>query len=102
MISREDIEGLAKLARLQLTDVEVENLQKDFSSILEYVGQVNAVQTEGAGGAPALPLHHNIMRDDTPRAKGDQLSGKEDAIRAAFPTRKGDYNVVRKIIQKDA
>ncbi len=99
MISREDIEGLAALARLQLSDQEVESLQTDVSSILEYVGQVSSLEVSASG--PIAPAHHNIMRDDTPRAAEDQLAGKEEAIRAAFPKREGDYNAVRKILQKD-
>ncbi len=40
MISKEDIEGLAKLARIQLKDSEVLSLQADVSNILEYVGHI--------------------------------------------------------------
>lgn len=99
MISKADIEGLAKLARLDLSDAEKESLGKDVSSILEYVGQVTAVS--GVATGPVAPLQHNIMRDDVARPSKDQVAGKEEAIRAQFPTREGDYNVVRKIIQKD-
>ena len=43
----------------------------------------------------------NVMREDAPRGEEDPLAGKEEALRAAFPSREGDFNVVRKIIQKD-
>jgi aspartyl/glutamyl-tRNA(Asn/Gln) amidotransferase C subunit len=98
MISIEDIRNLATLARLKLTPGEEESLQKDISSILDYVGQVSAVpmpeRKEDAG------LWHNVMREDVPR-DGGQVALKEEAVRAQFPKREGDYNVVRKIIQKD-
>lgn len=99
MISKSDIEGLAKLARLKLSDSEKESLQMDVSNILEYVGQVTVVSDDSS--AYVVPLHHNSMRDDTLRALGDPLTHKAEAIRAQFPVREGDYNVVRKIIQKD-
>jgi aspartyl/glutamyl-tRNA(Asn/Gln) amidotransferase C subunit len=99
MISREDIQGLARLARLDLSSAEEEALQKDVSNILDYVGQVAAVS--GDASNPVAPLHHNIMRSDTPRAAGDQLAAKEASIRAAFPKEEKGYNVVRKILQKD-
>ena len=99
MISKSDIEGLAKLARLDLSDAEKDSLGKDVSNILEYVGQVAAVSGQNTGST--APLHHNVMRDDVLRPADDQVAGKEEAIRAQFPTREGDYNVVRKIIQKD-
>lgn len=99
MISRAEIEHLATLARIELREGEVESLQKDISDILEYVGQVAAVPQQT--GEPAVPLNHNVMREDALRAGGDQLAGKEDAVRAAFPKSEKGYNVVRKIIQKD-
>ena len=36
MISREEVEHIAKLARLELTEVEVKKMQKDLSAILDY------------------------------------------------------------------
>ncbi len=99
MITKETIEALAKLARLELSDVEKESLGKDISNVIEYVGQINAIAGTPVG--PLAPTHHNIMRADTPRQAGDQLFAKEEVLRAQFPTRKGNYNSVRKILQKD-
>ena len=36
MISKEEVEHIAKLARLELTGKEVEKMQKDLSAILDY------------------------------------------------------------------
>lgn len=105
MISKEDIEGLAQLARLKLKDGEAEALGKDISSILGYVGQVNSFNAEAIKNEK--PILRNVMRDDTPRLPAqagnaaDTLAGREEAIRAQFPKREGDYNAVKKIIQKD-
>ena len=99
MISKEDIEGLAELARLKLKNGEAEALGKDISNILGYVGQVNSFNVDVAKNDK--PTVRNITRDDVPRATNDPLAGKEEAIRAQFPRREGEYNVVRKIIQKD-
>lgn len=96
MISREEVLTLATLARLQLSEEEVASLQKDISSILEYVGQVSGA----AGERGPQPLHRNALREDTPREAGHLLHEKEEGLRAAFPEREGDFNVVRKIIEK--
>lgn len=99
MISREDIERLGQLARLNLSESEKEALTADISHILGYVGQVAAVSQEV--GEPTAGVHRNIMREDAVRDAQDPLVGKEEAVRAQFPTREGNFNVVRKIIQKD-
>lgn len=102
MISREEILGLAGLARIKVTDAEVKELQKDISNILEYVGQVSAVQgntSPQAGEKP--PLIRNVMREDI-LYEGTLVSGKREQLLAALPKREGDFLVVRKIIEKDA
>lgn len=93
---------MAELARLKLSDNEVTNLQKDISNILDYVAQVSDVSTRNvAKDQRTASLLRNVMRDDAPRTEGDVLAGKEEKLRAAFPKHEGNYNVVRKIIQKD-
>ena len=90
---------LAELARLELSDQEVAGLQKDISNILDYVGQVSAVAIDDA--TPKVGVVHNVMRQDEVRISDDIMAGKEEALRAEFPKREGNFNVVRKIIQKD-
>lgn len=99
MISKEEVQGLATLARLDLEAGEVESLQKDISNILDYVGQVSAVSVDTKN--PEVPVVHNVLRADIAREEGSTMAGKEEAVKAAFPKREGEYNVVRKIIQKD-
>jgi aspartyl/glutamyl-tRNA(Asn/Gln) amidotransferase C subunit len=98
MISREEVQHLAQLARITVSDAEADALGKDVSSILEYVGQVSAVSAQAQD---LLPKNRNAMREDAPREAGDPMAGKRDALLAALPKREGDYNAVRKIIQKD-
>ena len=113
MISKEEIQNLAELARLKISDEEVAALQKDISNILEYVETVSSVEMphgQTVRHGQETPLH-TILRDDTLRAAGNPLVNKQDILVAAFPTREslargtgtaeGNYNVVRKIIQKD-
>ena len=99
MISKEEVQNLATLARLDLGAQEVESLQKDISNILDYVGQVSAVSLDTKTNE--APLVRNVLRADAPRAEGNTMFDKEESVKAAFPKREGEYNVVRKIIQKD-
>lgn len=99
MISKEEVQKLAELARLELGSDEVASLQKEISNILDYVGQISAVSVDET--APTPGNNRNVMRADEPRTAGDMLSDKRDALLAALPKREGDYALVRKIIQKD-
>ena len=103
MISREEVDNLAQLARLKLGEEEAVALQKDISNILEYVGQVSAVYAQEGAGEKKLPAGalHNVLREDAPRTADDQMAGKREQIIAAFPRQEKEYLVVRKIIQKD-
>lgn len=101
MISKEEVLNLAELARLKLSDMEVVSLQKDISNILEYVETVSTVEVRQGETLPQASALHNVMREDLPRTREDLMASKEEKLRSAFPKREGQYNVVRKIIQKD-
>ena len=98
MISKEEIEKLAELSRIELREGEVEALQKDISNILDYVGQISALK---GSVVTDVPLNHNVMREDVPYASESPLLAARDAVVEAFPKQENGYNVVRKIIQKD-
>jgi len=64
MITIKDVEHVAKLARLELTEAEKEKFSKQLGDVLKYVEQMNEVDTSNVE-----PLSHvvdfcNVMRDD--------------------------------------
>jgi aspartyl-tRNA(Asn)/glutamyl-tRNA(Gln) amidotransferase subunit C len=64
-ISRADIEKVALLARLQLTEAELETMTGELAQIVGYVDQLATVDTEGIEPmAHAVPVT-NVFRDDT-------------------------------------
>jgi aspartyl-tRNA(Asn)/glutamyl-tRNA(Gln) amidotransferase subunit C len=63
-ISRQDIEKVALLARLQLTDDELSKMTDELAQIVGYVDQLGEVDTDGVE-----PMAHaieiaNVFRDD--------------------------------------
>ena len=46
MISKKEIKHIAKLARLGLTEKEIDNMQKDLSLILDYFNLLKEIETE--------------------------------------------------------
>jgi len=63
-ITREQVEHVARLARLSFTDDELARFTRQLSSILEYAEQVTALATEDVPPTShAIPLT-NVFRDD--------------------------------------
>jgi aspartyl-tRNA(Asn)/glutamyl-tRNA(Gln) amidotransferase subunit C len=67
VISREDVEHVARLSRLALSEAEVERMREQLSGILAYIDTLRALDTAGVEPTShAVPLV-NVMRDDDPR-----------------------------------
>ena len=65
-MTADEVRRLARLARLELTDAELETMTGQLSRILEYVAQLQQVDTEGVEPlAHALDVH-NVFRADEP------------------------------------
>ena len=66
-ITREDVLHVARLARLELSDDEVERMRAQLSAILEAVGKVAELDLEGVEPT-AHPLDLvNVFAEDEPR-----------------------------------
>lgn len=63
-ITRDDIARLAVLSKLQLTDEEIDSLKVDLSSILEYVDQLNELDTSEVEPTYQVIDLENVWRDD--------------------------------------
>ncbi|MEW9701337.1 Asp-tRNA(Asn)/Glu-tRNA(Gln) amidotransferase subunit GatC [Paenibacillus sp. SI8] len=63
-ITKTDVEHVAKLARLDLTDKEKEQFTEQLNAILKYAEQLNELNTDGVEPTShAMPLV-NVMRED--------------------------------------
>lgn len=63
-LTRDDITYLAQLARLELSDKEIETFQTELSTILKYVEQLQTVDTSGLEATTQVTGLTNVMRDD--------------------------------------
>jgi aspartyl-tRNA(Asn)/glutamyl-tRNA(Gln) amidotransferase subunit C len=94
MIRPEDVEHVARLARLALSDDERERMRTELDVILAYIDKLNAVDTDGVEPTShAVPLV-NVMRDDEPRPSFD----RDEVLRNA-PDRAGPSFRVPRIIE---
>ena len=94
MISREDVEHVARLARLALTPDELETMRTQLNAILVHIDALKAVDTTGVEPTShAVPVV-NVFRDDDPRP----CFPVEEMLRNA-PDRAGQFFRVPRIIE---
>jgi aspartyl-tRNA(Asn)/glutamyl-tRNA(Gln) amidotransferase subunit C len=74
-ISRDDVQHLAQLSSLHLSDAEVDGLQADISNILHYVEQLGELQTDGVEPTYQVTDLENVWRDD--QVVDDQISREQ-------------------------
>jgi len=66
-ISLQDVEHVAKLARLELSQEEKEKFTEQLNAILKYMDKLNELDTDHVEPTShVLPLV-NVMREDAPR-----------------------------------
>lgn len=95
-LSKEEIEKLAHLARLEFADDELEQMKADLEKILAFVGRIDALNLEDVE-----PLIYMNKEVDKLRADEAVLElTKEDALKNA-PDRDSDYFRVPKVLKKD-
>lgn len=94
-MKREDIEHLAKLARIGITDTEADALATDVTSVLTYISEIEDIAGTGASEKKVGPLH-TIMRADENPHEANLFT--EDLLKNA-PEREGRYIKVQKIIE---
>jgi aspartyl-tRNA(Asn)/glutamyl-tRNA(Gln) amidotransferase subunit C len=67
MIDREQVLHVAKLARLKLSDEEVERMSGELSAILEHVDNINELDLDGVEPTSHVVPLENVLREDEPR-----------------------------------
>jgi aspartyl-tRNA(Asn)/glutamyl-tRNA(Gln) amidotransferase subunit C len=86
MIQRKDVEHVARLARLALTDAEIERMREQLNGILAYIEKLNELDTSDVEPTShAVPLV-NVMRDD----EAGPCLPREEAL-ANAPDRAGEF-----------
>jgi aspartyl-tRNA(Asn)/glutamyl-tRNA(Gln) amidotransferase subunit C len=90
-LTRAEVEHVARLARLALTDDELDALTSELGAILEHAAQVSALDTAGVPAtAHPLPLV-NVFRADVARPGLD----RDEVLAAAPEAEDGRFRVPR-------
>ena len=75
-ISKKDIKHVAMLARLQLTEKEIKKFESQLSSVIDYVNELNEVDTDNIKPTAQTTGLVNVFRKDTV-SELQRLSQKE-------------------------
>jgi aspartyl/glutamyl-tRNA(Asn/Gln) amidotransferase C subunit len=92
MINKEEVEKIAKLARMELTEKEIEKMQKDMSVILDYF---NLLKKAPKPEKVDRDIKENSTREDKPTVRDASVA--ERIVKAA-PNKKEDYIKVKTIL----
>lgn len=92
MITKNDVQNLANLARIEISESEAESLTFEIDSILGYVSQIENMSASDSLEAPRL---RNVMREDV--ATHEPLQYTEDIL-SNTPERDGNLLKVKKIL----
>jgi len=84
-ISHEDVLHVAKLAKLQLNESEVETMRQDLEKILDYVAQLSELDTADVPPTAHVAVSHTPLREDA----AHEVLSTEETLREA-PRRAGD------------
>jgi aspartyl-tRNA(Asn)/glutamyl-tRNA(Gln) amidotransferase subunit C len=87
VIDREQVLHVARLARLGLTEAEVETMTRELSGILEHVDRISEIDLEGVEPTDHVIDLENVLRPDEPRPSWPReqvLSEAPDPADGAF------------------
>jgi aspartyl-tRNA(Asn)/glutamyl-tRNA(Gln) amidotransferase subunit C len=93
-ISKQEVEHVAKLARLELAEAEKDKLIDQLSNILTYVETLNGLDTKGVEPTSHVLDIKNVMRDDV-----SAPSLPQDQALANAPEKAAGHFKVPKIIE---
>lgn len=95
MLTPEEVRHVAMLARLGLSDKEVETMRGQLGDVLEYIAMLDKVDTSQIPPTAQILSHLNVTRTDESRP-----SWPADALLANAPGREGDFFRVPAVMEE--
>jgi aspartyl-tRNA(Asn)/glutamyl-tRNA(Gln) amidotransferase subunit C len=87
MIDRDQVLHVARLARLDLTEGEVERMAGELSGVLEHIERIDELDLDGVEPTSHVVALENVLRTDEPEPslpRERALAGAPDASDAGF------------------
>jgi aspartyl-tRNA(Asn)/glutamyl-tRNA(Gln) amidotransferase subunit C len=87
MIDRDQVLHVARLARLDLTESEVERMATELSGILDHIERIDELDLDGVAPTSHVVALENVLRPDEPEpslSRERALANAPDASEAGF------------------
>lgn len=102
-ITEKEVEHLAGLARIRMTDAEKTKLAHDLGSILNFVEQLKAIDTSSVEPTAQVTGLENMLRVDDPeqaRVNNLDIPESQDLLLGQSPSREGRLLKIKAIFKK--
>ena len=87
MIDRDQVLYVARLARLRLSEPEIERMARELSSVLDHIEKISELDLEGVEPTTHVVQLENVLRADEPRESRPReriLEGAPDVAQGGF------------------
>jgi len=95
-LSKDEIQYIAKLARLELTEAELEKYGGQLSAVLNYIDQLKEADVKGIEPTAQVTGLENVLRND--KVKDWDKQEIEEALKDA-PEREERFIKVKRVIE---
>lgn len=95
-VTNEMVLRIAELAKLQFAENELAEIKGDLARMIDFVGQLDEVDTTGVEPLIFINEDVNVMREDEPHVIITQSQALSNA-----PKKDSDYFKVPKVIEKE-
>jgi len=92
-ITREHLDKIAHLARLELSEKDAEKMMHDMTAIIDWMEKLNEVNTDGIEPLTSMSHEVNVLREDEVKNQLDHKSVLQNA-----PKKDLDYFHVPKVL----
>ena len=92
-ITIDDVKNVARLARLEFSNNELENMTKDMAEIVAYVEKLNELDVDGVPETAHVLQLTNVFRED----KAEFVLTNEEALANAPKAKQGHFSVPKVI-----
>jgi aspartyl-tRNA(Asn)/glutamyl-tRNA(Gln) amidotransferase subunit C len=87
VIDRDQVLHVARLARLSLSEGEIEQMSRELSTVLDHIEKISELDLEGVAPTSHVVELENVLRDDEPRESTPRdrvLEGAPDVASGGF------------------